>query len=40
MNPNGPSEMNSHAMGDMGLGPDELKDMVQAYNWVADTVYK
>ena len=40
MNPNGPSEMNSHAMADMGLGADDLEDMVQAYNWVTDTVYR
>ena len=40
MNPNGPSEMEGHAMEDMGLGPDDLKAIVPAYNWVATTVYK
>ena len=39
MNPDGPSEMEGHAMQDMGLGADELADIVRAYNWVVDTVY-
>lgn len=40
MNPNGPSEMNGHAMADMGLDSDDLKEIVTAYNWVADTAYR
>ena len=40
MNPNGPSEMEGHAMVDMGLGPDDLKEIVAAYNWVANTAYE
>ena len=31
MNPNGPSEMNGHAMDDMGLGKDDLAEIVTAY---------
>lgn len=40
MNANGPSEMNGHAMADMGLGPKDLAEIVTAYNWVANTVYE
>ena len=32
--------MDGHAMEDMGLGPDDLKEIVTAYNWVADRVYE
>lgn len=39
MNPNGPSEMEGHAMEDMGLDTNDLKDMVTAYNWVTTQVY-
>ena len=31
MNPNGPSEMEGHAMEDMGMNATDLADMVQAY---------
>ena len=40
MNAHGPSEMESHAMQDMGLGPGELADIVTAYNWVAKRAYE
>lgn len=40
MNANGPSEMEGHAMVDMGLGPQELKEIVAAYNWVTNQVYE
>ena len=32
--------MNGNAMVDMGLGPADLKEIVTAYNWVADTAYR
>jgi hypothetical protein len=40
MNPNGPSEMEAHAMIDMGLDSSDLKEIVTAYNWVTTTVYR
>ena len=39
MNANGPSEVNGHAMDDMGLTAEDLQTIVPAYNWVANTVY-
>ena len=39
MDANGPSEMNAHAMADMGLSAADLAEIVPAYNWVANTVY-
>merc|ERR1712127_968844 len=32
--------MDSHSMEDMGLGSDELADIVKAYNWVANQAYQ
>lgn len=40
MNPSGPSEMEPHAMSDMGLSPSDLATIVKAYNWIAKTVYE
>ena len=39
MNPDGPSEMEAHAMSDMGLSAADLPGIVTAYNWLANTVY-
>lgn len=39
MNPDGPSEMEGHVMADMGLGPADLKPIVEAYNWAANLLY-
>eukprot|EP00326_Haptolina_ericina_P001279 CAMPEP_0181224288 /NCGR_PEP_ID=MMETSP1096-20121128/31037_1 /TAXON_ID=156174 ORGANISM="Chrysochromulina ericina, Strain CCMP281" /NCGR_SAMPLE_ID=MMETSP1096 /ASSEMBLY_ACC=CAM_ASM_000453 /LENGTH=399 /DNA_ID=CAMNT_0023317341 /DNA_START=91 /DNA_END=1290 /DNA_ORIENTATION=- len=39
MNPDGPSEMEEHAMEDMGLGAADLKGIVAAYNWAVRKLY-
>ena len=40
MNPNGPSEMEAHAVQDLGLSKRDLQDIIRAYRWVAETVYR
>jgi hypothetical protein len=34
-----PSEMDHHAVDDMGLNTQELGDILEAFNWVMDTAY-
>lgn len=35
----GPSEMNGHAVADMGLSKDDLNDLVTSFNWLMAQAY-